>query len=80
MPEITTTIDPSTIMPTPRTYETIINPNANLAPAPAMPKLITAISTIRDMATSLEAMGFNLEVEELDLQGTYRVVIEINKN
>ncbi len=42
--------------------------------------LKTAINTIRDAKTSLEAKGFNITIDETDLRDCYQFIIKVKKN
>lgn len=43
------------------------------------PSLRNAINMSRDLANKLESIGFNIDLEELDLQNEYQVIIKIQK-
>ena len=40
----------------------------------------TAINTVRDMKDSLQEKGFNISLEETDLNDLYQFVIKIKKD
>ena len=42
--------------------------------------LKTAINTVRDMKDSLQAKGFNISLEETDLNDVYQFVIKVKKD
>ncbi len=44
------------------------------------PTLIGAINQVRDKVKMLEREGFSINVEEMDFEDTYQIVIKVNKN
>ena len=42
--------------------------------------LKTAINEIRGLVSKMEQTGFNLNLEEIDLQDSYQMTINIKKN
>ncbi len=44
------------------------------------PTLINAITEVREKVKNLEEKGFSVNVEEMDFEDTYQIIIKVNKN
>ncbi len=53
--------------------------DAVIKATPDSKNVMDAVSIIREAASKLEAMGFNVDVDEMDLESIYQLIIKIEK-